>query len=87
VIPADAKTAGNVAFVALVAGVLALTTLRRRLRLLALVPLVYLAAFAWEARLVTEPSITRQLLVGAVLVTMMTLRPHGLLGSRRVEVL
>ncbi|MBA2517529.1 MAG: branched-chain amino acid ABC transporter permease [Solirubrobacterales bacterium] len=86
VIPADAKTAGNVAFVALVVGVLALTTLRGRLRVLALVPLIYLAAFAWEARLVTEPSITRQLLVGTVLIVMMTLRPHGLLGSRRVEV-
>lgn len=86
VIPADPKTAGNIAFVALVVGVLALTTLPGRLRVIALVPLIYLAAFAWEARLVAEPSITRQLLVGAVLVTMMTLRPHGLLGSRRVEV-
>jgi branched-chain amino acid transport system permease protein len=87
VLPTDAKTAGNMAFIVLVVGVLALTTVRGRLRIVALVPLIYLAAFAWEARLVTEPSITRQLLVGAVLVTMMTMRPHGLLGSRRVEVL
>jgi branched-chain amino acid transport system permease protein len=85
VLPADGRTAGNIAFAGLVACGLAMTLMRGRARTAALVPLVYLAAFAWEARLVTEPSITRQLLVGALLVVMMTLRPHGLLGSRRVE--
>lgn len=87
VLPTEPKVAGNVAFIALVVGVLTLTTLGPRVRLLALVPLVYLAAFTWETRLVLEPSITRQLLVGTLLIVMMTLRPHGFLGSRRVEVL
>lgn len=86
VLPENSVTAGNWAFVALICGVLATTLLTPRLRPLAIVPLLCLAAFAWEARLVGEPAITRQLLLGALLVVMMTWRSHGLLGSRRVEV-
>jgi ABC-type branched-subunit amino acid transport system permease subunit len=41
----------------------------------------------WESRLASEPSVTRQLLLGAILVVMMNARPHGLLGRPRVEVL
>jgi ABC-type branched-subunit amino acid transport system permease subunit len=47
---------------------------------------IYLAACVWEARLVAEPSITRQILIGAILIVMMNARPQGLLGTRRVEV-
>jgi branched-chain amino acid transport system permease protein len=86
IIPADPKTAGNWGFVVLVLGVLAYTRVRGRWRIVALVPLLYVAAFAWENRLVHEPSITRQILLGSLLIVMMTARPHGLLGSRRVEV-
>jgi ABC-type branched-subunit amino acid transport system permease subunit len=35
---------------------------------------------------VLNPSITRQLLFGAILVLMMTMRPQGLLGKPRVEI-
>ena len=49
------------------------------------VPTLYLAAFVWETRLVGEPSITRQLLLGALLVVMMLARPQGLIGRARVE--
>ena len=76
---------GNIAFVLLIAAVLALTQLRRDSRFLLLVPTIYLAAFVWENRLVFQPSVTRQLLFGAILVAMMTRRPHGLLGTPRVE--
>jgi ABC-type branched-subunit amino acid transport system permease subunit len=31
--------------------------------------------------------ITRQLMIGAILIVMMNARPQGLLGSRRVEAL
>ena len=48
-------------------------------------PTLYLAAFVWETRLVGEPSITRQLLLGALLVVMMLARPQGLIGKARVE--
>ena len=52
-----------------------------------LVPTIYLAACVWEARLAAEPSITRQILIGAILMVMMNVRPQGLLGTRRVEVI
>lgn len=85
VIPANNETAGNVGFVALVVALVALAQVRARQRLLALPAVLYLAAFAWENRLVVEPSITRQILLGALLVVIMIARPYGLLGERRVE--
>ena len=86
VIPAESQdTVGNIAFVLLVAAVLCLTLLDGNERLFLLVPTIYLAAFVWENRLVEQPSVTRQLLFGAILVAMMTARPQGLLGTPRVE--
>jgi len=86
VIPAEnQELIGNIAFVLLVASVLALTQLRGDARLMLLVPTLYLASFVWENRLIAQPSVTRQLLFGAILVAMMTRRPHGLLGTPRVE--
>jgi len=86
VIPAEnQELIGNIAFVLLVAGVLALTQLRGDARVMLLVPTLYLASFVWENRLIAQPSVTRQLLFGAILVAMMTRRPHGLLGTPRVE--
>ncbi len=86
VLPSNPDQIGNYAFVGLIAAVIALTTLRGRIRTLALVPVLYLAAFVWENRLVIEPSITRLLLLGAVLIALMNARPHGLLGAPRVEI-
>ena len=85
VLPEDPTTIGNWAFCALVVGVVALTRVSARTRTILLVPLLYLAAFVWENRLVDEPSITRQLLLGVLLIVMMISRPHGLLGTPRVE--
>jgi branched-chain amino acid transport system permease protein len=86
VIPAENQdTLGNAAFVLLVAAVLWLTLLKGTERIVVLVPTIYLAAFVWENRLVEQPSVTRQLLFGAILVAMMTTRPQGLLGTPRVE--
>lgn len=82
---ANRATIGNLAFVLLVASVLALTQVRGWVRTAALVPVLYLAVFVWENRLIFEPSVTRQLVLGAILVVMMTRRPHGLLGTPRVE--
>jgi ABC-type branched-subunit amino acid transport system permease subunit len=71
----------------LIIALIALVQLKdARLRTVLLVPVVYLAACVWEARLVVEPSITRQILIGAILIVMMNARPQGLLGQRRVEV-
>lgn len=77
---------GNVGFVLLIAAVIVLSQLRRLWRLAALPFVLYLAAFVWENRLVAEPSVTRVLLLGALLIVLMNARPQGLLGTSRVEI-
>ena len=51
-----------------------------------LVPTLYLAAFVWENLLVEDPSVTRLILIGAILIVLMNARPQGLLGTSRVEI-
>jgi ABC-type branched-subunit amino acid transport system permease subunit len=85
-LPEETRTAGNIGFIVMVIAVIALGQVTTRVRTILLVPVVYLAVFVWEARLVVEPSITRQLLLGAVLIVVMVVRPHGLLGAERKEV-
>ena len=82
----DTRTIGNILFVVLVVLGIVTAQLSPRLRTAMIPVLLVLGATAWELRLVTEPSITRQLLLGALLVVLMNARPHGLLGQRRVEV-
>jgi branched-chain amino acid transport system permease protein len=78
---------GNVGFVALIILLIALVRMRRQLwRTILLVPTVYLAACVWESRLIVEPSITRLILLGAILIVVMNARPQGLLGTRRIEI-
>ena len=84
--PTDPQLVGNIAFVILVLAVLWLTTLKGWAQKAALVPTLYLAAFVWENRLVVEPSITRLILVGVILIVLMNARPQGLLGTARVEI-
>ena len=84
--PSTPRTIGNVAFVLLVLIVLLLTLLTGWLRRLVLIPTLYLAAFVWENRLVVEPSITRLILIGVILIVLMNARPQGLLGTSRVEI-
>ena len=85
VVPTDPVTPGNWGYCALVACVLALPLVHGWKRDALVIPTLYLAAFVWETRLVGEPSITRQLLLGALLVVMMLARPQGLIGRARVE--
>jgi ABC-type branched-subunit amino acid transport system permease subunit len=40
----------------------------------------------WENLLAFNPSITRLVLLGALLVALMNARPQGLLGTPRVEI-
>ena len=84
-VPANAQTAGNFGFVALISLLVALVQVSSRWRTILLPPTLCLASFVWETRLVTNPSITRQLMIGAILIVMMNARPQGLLGQRRVE--
>ena len=84
--PAHPRIVGNVTFVILVLAVLGLTLLQGWQRRLAMIPTICLAAFVWENRLVVEPSITRLILIGVILIVLMNARPQGLLGSARVEI-
>ena len=87
IVPANPQTPGNYGFVLLVCLLIALVQLTDRWRTILLVPTIYLASFVWETRLIAEPSVTRQLMIGAILIMMMNARPQGLLGARRVEAL
>jgi ABC-type branched-subunit amino acid transport system permease subunit len=86
IVPANAVRWGNIGFALLVVLLIALVQLRGRWRTILMIPTLYLAACVWEGRLVAEPSITRQIMIGAILIVMMNARPQGLLGARRVEV-
>ena len=69
-----------------VVSILVLTRLRGRIRTVALVPVVYLAAVVWENSFVEQPAVARWILFGSLLVALMTVRPQGLLGTPRVEI-
>jgi branched-chain amino acid transport system permease protein len=86
VLPADPRVIANWAFVALVTLLIALSSLSGPLQKLTLIPAIYLGAFVWENRLVVEPSITRLILLGAILIVLMNARPQGLMGTARVEI-
>jgi branched-chain amino acid transport system permease protein len=86
IVPRDATSYGNVLYILLICLVFALVRVRERVLPFLLVPTLYIAACCWEARLVVNPSITAQILIGAILIATMTARPQGLLGTMRVEV-
>ncbi len=75
-----------VSYVALIAAALGLTLVRGLLRTVLLVPVLYLAAFVWENVMLAKPEPTRYIVLGVILVALMIVRPNGLLGEKRVEV-
>jgi hypothetical protein len=78
---------GNISFVLLIAAIAYYTTASKKIRMIALPIIGYLAIFLWEVRLIANPSVTRQLIIGALLIVLMIVRPQGFLGKARVEVL
>jgi branched-chain amino acid transport system permease protein len=85
-LPTNNITLGNYAFVALVFALLGLSLVKdSRIQAYLLIPILYLAAFVWENRLIIEPTTTRLILFGALLVMMMVSRPQGIMGRMRVE--
>jgi ABC-type branched-subunit amino acid transport system permease subunit len=76
-----------VTYIGLIAAVLGLTLVRGWVRNVLLVPVLYLAAFVWENVMLVKPEPTRYIVIGVILVALMVLRPNGLLGERRVEIL
>jgi len=85
IVPANARTYGNVLYVVMICALILVAQLKGIRRLIAVVPTVYIAACCWESRLIVDPGITAQIMIGAILIVMMGARPQGLLGTRRVE--
>lgn len=86
-LPANPTPPGNFAFLVLIPVLLGWARMKPgRLKIGLLVPLLYLLVFVWETRLAEEPAVTRLLLVGTLLVVLMIVRPQGLFGAKRVEV-
>jgi branched-chain amino acid transport system permease protein len=75
-----------VSYVVLIGSVLVLTQVRGWVRTALLVPALYLAAFVWENVMLANPEPTRFIVIGLILVSLMILRPNGLLGEKRVEI-
>jgi ABC-type branched-subunit amino acid transport system permease subunit len=86
IVPSNPVGYGNILYVVLICLVFAIVRVRPRYRPFVLVPTLYVAACCWESRLIVNPAITAQILVGAILIAMMAARPQGLLGTMRVEV-
>ena len=85
IVPANPATYGNILYVVLICALVAIVRLHGNRRLLAVIPTVYIAACCWESRLIVNPSITTQIMIGAILIVTMAARPQGLLGTARVE--
>ncbi len=85
IVPSDPIGYGNILFILVICLVLALVRLQGTPRLVLVVPTVYLAACCWESRLIVNPAITTQIMLGVILIVTMAARPNGLLGTRRVE--
>jgi ABC-type branched-subunit amino acid transport system permease subunit len=83
--PPDGSHFGTYAYVALILAVLAMLRLTGWRRDAVAVVALYLAVFEWETVLVEQPSVTRVVLLGALLVALIVARPQGLLGRPRVD--
>jgi hypothetical protein len=73
-------------YIGLIACTLGVTLVRGWVRTILLVPILYLGAFVWENVMLTNPEPTRYIVLGAILVSLMIVRPNGLLGEKRVEI-
>jgi branched-chain amino acid transport system permease protein len=78
---------GQISYLLLLVGMLCATQLRGWLRLVALPPTLYLATFVWENQMIPNPGPARYIVLGLLLIVLMIVRPNGLLGERRVEII
>jgi len=88
IVPATlAEWVPPVSYIGLIVLVLGLSLVRGWVRVAALIPTLYLASFVWENVMLPKPEPTRFIVLGVILVALMIVRPNGLLGERRVEIL
>jgi ABC-type branched-subunit amino acid transport system permease subunit len=86
-LPSNTGRIAGWAYFALIVAALGLTLVRGWWRVALLIPTFYLAAFVWENKLVEQVSgATRLILLGALLVVIMNVRPAGIFGTSRVEI-
>jgi branched-chain amino acid transport system permease protein len=78
---------GPVTYIGLICLALALTLISGWWRIALLIPTLYLASFVWENVLLAQPDATRYIVLGAMLIVLMVLRPNGLFGERRVAII
>jgi branched-chain amino acid transport system permease protein len=86
VLPASPGRIADYVYVLVIALAVALSQLRGWWRV-ALAPIVFvLTAFLWENLLIVQPAVTRYIIFGAMLIVLMAIRPQGLFGTARVEI-
>ena len=85
-IPTDPSRLAVYGYLMLIVSVTVLVQLKGWWRIGVLVPTLYLTAFVWENLMIQQPSVTRQVLLGLLLIGVMTIRPQGLFGQAKVEV-
>jgi ABC-type branched-subunit amino acid transport system permease subunit len=86
-IPTHVDRIAGWAYFVLILAALVLTLVRGWWRTIALIPTLYLASFVWENKLIEQVSgATRLILLGALLVVIMNVRPAGIFGTSRVEI-
>src|SRR5256886_16378159 len=87
-LPSNPSSIAGWAYFALIVAALVLTVVQGWWRVLVLIPTLYLASFVWENKLVEQVSgATRLILLGALLVVIMNVRPSGIFGTSRVEII
>jgi branched-chain amino acid transport system permease protein len=76
----------NFLYIGLVLAIMLVASLKGWWRTIALAPTLYLTALVWENVLVENPAVTALILFGVMLIVLMAVRPEGLLGTARVEI-
>jgi len=85
--PRDAVKIADLAYIVLIAAIVVYPQLGRLWRAILLPPLLYLIMFVWENLLLLHiGGATRLILLGALLVALMNVRPQGLFGTATVEI-
>ena len=87
VVPASMATwVGQAGYGLMLVAILLVSQVRGWYRIALLPPTIYLSAFVWENLMIPNPGPTRYIVLGALLIVLMIVRPNGLLGERRVEI-
>jgi branched-chain amino acid transport system permease protein len=73
-------------YLLLIVSIVVLVQLKGWWRIVVLVPTLTLTAFVWENLMIEQPAVTRSVLFGVLLIAVMTIRPQGLFGTARVEI-